>query len=134
MTKRPTRGTGRDYKVGKGRPPKATRWKPGQSGNRKGRPKGSRNAATMARAELKRKVTVTINGVSQKMSIEEVSFRRQSDKATAGDQKALAFLLACAGGADPTDAAQAESAPPTEQELEIIQDYIRRKHKKDESK
>lgn len=31
------------YEVGYGKPPKATRFKPGQSGNPKGRPKGSKN-------------------------------------------------------------------------------------------
>lgn len=39
---------GDDYAVGYGRPPKVTQFKPGQSGNPKGRPKGSRSA----RAEL----------------------------------------------------------------------------------
>ena len=33
----------RDYEVGYGKPPKATRFKPGVSGNPKGRPKGARN-------------------------------------------------------------------------------------------
>jgi hypothetical protein len=34
----------RPYEVGYGKPPKAKQFKPGQSGNPKGRPKGSRNA------------------------------------------------------------------------------------------
>jgi hypothetical protein len=37
---RPARG---DYAVGYGKPPKATRFKPGVSGNPRGRPKGSQN-------------------------------------------------------------------------------------------
>ena len=36
------------YEVGYGRPPSATRFQPGQSGNPKGRPKGTRNASSMA--------------------------------------------------------------------------------------
>ena len=31
----------RNYEVGWGRPPQASRWRPGQSGNPKGRPKGT---------------------------------------------------------------------------------------------
>jgi hypothetical protein len=34
-----------DYEVGYGKPPKASRFAPGQSGNRRGRPKGARNKA-----------------------------------------------------------------------------------------
>jgi hypothetical protein len=34
-----------DYEVGYGKPPNASRFAPGQSGNRKGRPKGARNKA-----------------------------------------------------------------------------------------
>jgi hypothetical protein len=40
------------YKVGYGKPPKATRFKPGKSGNAKGRPQGSRNLASDLAAEL----------------------------------------------------------------------------------
>ena len=36
-----------DHKVGYGKPPKAHQWRPGQSGNPKGRPKGSRNRPTL---------------------------------------------------------------------------------------
>ena len=36
----------RDYKVGYGKAPKATRFKPGKSGNPSGRPKGSKNLKT----------------------------------------------------------------------------------------
>src|SRR5688572_22041480 len=82
------------YGVGKGRTPPTTRWKPGQSGNLKGRPKGSKNAASLALAELKRKVRVTLPGNKKKqMTVMEISYRRLADKAMTGDQKALAYLL-----------------------------------------
>ena len=48
--RRPQNGRGhrseRDYEVGRGKPPLHTRFKPGQSGNPKGRPKGVRNFKT----------------------------------------------------------------------------------------
>ena len=38
---------GGDYAVGYGRPPKATQFKPGRSGNPRGRPKGAKSEDTM---------------------------------------------------------------------------------------
>jgi hypothetical protein len=43
----------RDYEIGYGRPPIHTRFKPGQSGNPAGRPKGAQNSATEIAAELR---------------------------------------------------------------------------------
>ena len=42
-----------DYEVGYARPPKATRFKPGVSGNPRGRPKGSRNRPALHEERLK---------------------------------------------------------------------------------
>ena len=42
-----------DYEVGRGKPPLHTRFKPGESGNPKGRPKGVRNFKTDVQATLR---------------------------------------------------------------------------------
>jgi hypothetical protein len=118
--------SGRDYEVGKGRPPKASRWKPGQSGNPKGRPKGVKNAATQASAELGRTISVTVNGRKRRMTVEEVAFRRLGDKSMAGDQKAFGFLLVTANRLDPADLKPADDMPTNEQDLSIISDYVAR--------
>lgn len=56
------------YKVGYGRPPKATRFKPGQSGNPKGRPKGRCNLATDLASELNEQITVREDGRPRRIS------------------------------------------------------------------
>jgi hypothetical protein len=120
-----SRSRHRDYKVGKGRPPKEHRFKPGQSGNPKGRPKGSKNHATMAKAALGRKVVATVNGSRRSMTVVEIAYRRLADKAMAGDQKALNYLLTLADHVDPAEIGAASNIT-TEQDLQIINDFMRR--------
>ena len=47
-----------DYEVGYGKPPKAGRFKPGQSGNPRGRPKGTLNLKTDLQQELAERISV----------------------------------------------------------------------------
>lgn len=46
------------YEVGYGKPPKHSQFQPGQSGNPRGRPKGSKSPFTLLREELEQKVTL----------------------------------------------------------------------------
>jgi len=118
------------YQIGKGRPPKSTRWKPGQSGNPNGRPKGSKNASTMAKAALGRKVAATVNGRRRQLTVVEIAYRRLGDKAMAGDQKALGFLLLLANNMEPPETGSTDSVTTSEQDLAIITDYFRRNRTK----
>jgi hypothetical protein len=65
-----------DSKVGYGNPPKATRFKPGHSGNPKGRPKGSRNLATDLAAELGEQITVREEGHSRRITKQRALINR----------------------------------------------------------
>lgn len=50
------------YKVGNKKPPLHSRFKPGQSGNPRGRPKGSKKLSVALLEELRRTVCATVNG------------------------------------------------------------------------
>jgi hypothetical protein len=85
-----------DYEVGRGKPPVHTRFKHGQSGNPKGRPKGMRNFRTDVQATLKTPVKVTCEGKRRKLSTQEAALLRLREKALSGDGRALDRLLSLA--------------------------------------
>src|SRR5262249_13119552 len=81
------------YAAGYGRPPTSSQFQPGQSGNPNGRPKGVRNASSMARDALERTVNVKVKGTWRKMTVRKASYLRLGEKAVVGDAKALDYLL-----------------------------------------
>ena len=86
------RGEG-SYEVGFGKPPRSTQFKPGQSGNLAGRPRGAKNVATAIEDELKARVTVTENGRRKRIPKREVIAKHVVNKAASGDLKAILLLL-----------------------------------------
>ena len=82
------------YKVGYGRPPKATQFKPGRSGNPRGRPNGSRNLATDLSAELGELITVREDGRSRRISKQRALIKSLMARALQGDVRATAAVLA----------------------------------------
>lgn len=82
-----------DYEVGYGKPPKGTQFKPGQSGNRRGRPRGSQNISTIIDKELNCVVTITENGRQKKLRKKELIAKQFVNKAAGGDQKSTIFLI-----------------------------------------
>jgi len=81
------------YQVGFGKPPRSTRFKPGQSGNPAGRPRGAKNFAVAIEQELVTRVTVTENGRRRRISKREVIAKHLVNKAASGDLKAIPLLL-----------------------------------------
>lgn len=82
-----------DYDVGYRKPPRAGQFKPGQSGNPKGRKKGSRGLKTDLRAELLSKVPVTENGKTKQLTKQQLVLKALVTKAAKGDTKAAAQVL-----------------------------------------
>lgn len=82
-----------DYTVGFGKPPKHSRFKPGQSGNPKGRPKGSRSARTLLDRALSTPITITENGISRTVQHREALFKSLTAKALKGDMRSFALII-----------------------------------------
>lgn len=86
-------GTG-PYRVGNCRPPLETRFRKGQSGNPKGRPKGTRNTATLLSEKLDEKVGIrTPDGRQKKMSKREIGVTKLVNRfAETGEAKLFELL------------------------------------------
>ena len=83
---------GDPYSVGYGKPPADRRFKPGQSGNPKGRPKGTRSLEAQLRDELNRKISVSENGTKRRVPKSEVMLAQLTNKAAQGDYRAIKLV------------------------------------------
>ena len=94
------------YDVGYRKPPLATRFQKGVSGNPRGRPKGARNLSTVVAAALNEKVLVTENGRKRRISKYEATVKQLVNRAAGGEARATQLLLGLiqAGEARATDA------------------------------
>ena len=82
-----------DEDVGYGKPPKANQFKPGKSGNPKGRPKGARSEASMLVELLNRKIEIRQNGKVRKITILEGILHKLAEDSLKGNTKSAAFVL-----------------------------------------
>lgn len=115
-----------DFDVGYGKPPKAYQFKPGQSGNPTGRPKGRKNEATLVRELLDRKVAVQERGKTKRIRMVEALFRRLLEDALKGNIKTVSFLLNRYNA--PSDGQSLEHL--SEDDQAVLETYIRQ-HKVD---
>jgi hypothetical protein len=81
------------YQIGYRRPPVSGQFKKGQSGNPKGRPKGSRNFLTLLQKELGQSIVVNENGKKKIITRLQAMVKRIVAGALQGDQKALLTLV-----------------------------------------
>ena len=86
-------GPARDYEVGDRRPPKNNQFKPGVSGNPKGRPKGSVNLRTRIARQLRQTVPVTRHGRQVKMLKADLIAHQIVDAAAKGNLKAALWTV-----------------------------------------
>tara|TARA_B100000965_G_C19489162_1_gene712196 strand:+ start:117 stop:602 length:486 start_codon:yes stop_codon:yes gene_type:complete len=98
---------GKDYEVGYGKPPKHTQFRKGKSGNPRGRPKGSKNTATIMTELLARKVPVKQNGEIRNLSLREALLTKLAAKAMEGNTRDLIALFKLVEQYIPTEVAPA---------------------------
>lgn len=102
--------------VGYGQPPKHHQWKKGQSGNRAGRKKGSKNKRTIIIELMEQKLGRKIEDIS-KLSRYEGMLLKGIQKALSGDTKAMAFILR---RYDDAEAVQSRAEPISTEQDEAV--------------
>jgi Family of unknown function (DUF5681) len=93
MAKKRKKGSGSGQKIGRGNPPKHTQFQKGQSGNKKGRPKGSKNLSTYIMEAARDHVTATVSGRTRTISKLQATTMQLATKAAGGDQAAMGRFL-----------------------------------------
>lgn len=76
-------GEDQDEAVGYGRPPKGSRFRKGQSGNPRGRPKGSGQVPGLGKT-LSRKVTIVVDGQRQRVPVTDAVALQMTKQALSG--------------------------------------------------
>ena len=108
--------------VGYGKPPRRHQFKPGQSGNPKGRKKGVKNEVTILQELLQHKVALNERGKTRKITLYEAILRKVAEDCLRGNIKSVGFLLHRYHAAAAGDAVQADLS---EDDKVVLEAYLR---------
>lgn len=113
------------YDVGYKKPPKHSRFRKGVSGNRKGRPKGKRNIATVLTESLEETIVIKERGLRRTVTTLEAALKQVANKAVSGDLLAARQLIALIRSAE-EHAVEPPRKKLTEDDLKIMQRVLQR--------
>ena len=117
-----------DDAVGYGRPPKSAQFKPGQSGNPSGRPKGARNFRTELLEELAEPITVNDGGRDLTITKQRAFVKTLVRAAIDGNVRACGTLLSLCEKLGNADNEDNVALPPAD--CEILNDFSARERKR----
>ena len=125
-----------DYKVGYRRPPLHTQFKPGQSGNPKGRPRGQKNLGTLIREAANERVTLREGERTRQVTKLQAFVIKNFNGALASDEKAASVVMTMLQRAGLFDQEPASENQPrlSDREEKIFVDYLRRQGLKPKGK
>jgi hypothetical protein len=115
-----------DDRVGYRRPPKNSRFKPGQSGNPKGRPKHARNLKSEFLDELSEVIRVREGDREMKITKQRAFVKSLVAAAIKGDMRAANALVSFCTRAFGDEEEDAHAKPPAADDLEILEEFVGR--------
>jgi hypothetical protein len=117
-------------RVGYKRPPKSTRFKPGQSGNPKGRPRHARNLKTEFLEELSEIIRVREGDREMQISKQRAFVKALVAAAIKGDMRAANALVSFCTRAFGDDGDDSRLQEPAPDDLEILEEFVGREVRK----
>jgi hypothetical protein len=111
--------------LGYGRPPKHSRFKPGRSGNPRGRPMGVRTLRLDFNETMQTSVRIREDGKLRYVRRQEALLLKQRAKALQGHTKAAAQLLSMWAKREFRDTRPSQSNVATNDDRAIVGDFVR---------
>jgi hypothetical protein len=117
-----------DYEVGYKRPPKETRFKKGNNANPRGRPRGSKNLATLLEEALNTQVETVEGGIRRRRTKRDVVIAQLVDQSANADLRATNLLLDMLHKLEraPASAAETTSSNPEIDIYELLRTKLAR--------
>src|ERR1017187_9898279 len=101
-----------DYRIGYGKPPTSTQFRPGQSGNPKGRPKAANSLVSLIHTACNETVRVKEGNRYRRISKMEVGLKHLLNKVASGDIRAIKEVTKLYGLSDAAAFLPPLTAPP----------------------
>jgi hypothetical protein len=118
-----TNGT---YQIGFGKPPQKAQFRKGQSGNPKGRPKGTLNLATVLDRTLREKVVTYENGRRKVKTKLEAAISKLANNAVSGDGQAVRYLCQLVKSAEERTVAVEPTTQFSETDQRVMDNILKR--------
>jgi hypothetical protein len=114
------------YEVGYGKPPKSGQFVKGRSGNPKGRPKGSKNLASIVQRESRQPVRVNGPRGPRTVTKAELTVMQMGNKSAQGDARASRDFLQLLRWSEESLSSQTGPTTSHEADQEVVKDLYRR--------
>jgi hypothetical protein len=114
------------YEVGYGKPPSEGRFQKGRSGNPKGRPKGSKNLATIVLKESWQKVRINSSRGTRTVTKAEATVIQVANKSIQGDLRAARDFIDLIGRSEESAISSTGSLQICELDRQVMENLRRR--------
>ena len=116
----------KSYDIGYGKPPKGGQFTKGRSGNPKGRPKGSKNLATVVTRECRQRVRVNGPGGPRSITKLEAAAMQLANKAAQGDIRSQREFFSLVRNAEETSNSMVSPLSTHEMDQKVMESLLRR--------